>query len=139
MTSFFAVPHASKNYSVAITVLRLIAGIAMMYHGWGKIQNPMSWMGAESNVPSILQALAAISEFFGGLFIAIGLLSPLAAFGILSTMAYAIYKHAIISGHPFVGKPSYELAALYFAIALLIILAGVGKISLDYLLFGKKK
>ena len=122
-----------------MAVLRVVAGIAMMYHGWGKIQNPLEWMGAESNVPSFLQALAAISEFFGGLFIAIGLLTPLAALGILFTMAYAVFMHAILKGHPFVGSPSYELAALYFSIALLITLSGVGTFSLDYLLFGKKE
>lgn len=139
MKRFFAIPQTSKNYHIPITLLRIVAGIAMMYHGWGKIQNPLAWMGAESNIPAFLQALAAISEFFGGLFVTIGLLTPLAAFGILCTMAYAVFKHAILNGHPFVGKPSYELAALYFVISLLIMLVGAGNISIDYLIFGKRK
>lgn len=138
MKKFFAISTAPKNYHAAIAFLRFIAGIAMMHHGWGKIQNPLHWMGADSEIPSFLQALAAVSEFFGGLFVAIGLLTPIAAFGVLCTMAYAVYKHAIIGGHAFVGKPSYELASLYFAIMLLVLLVGAGNVSVDYLLFGSK-
>lgn len=139
MRKIFAVPLASTNYNIAIVILRLVAGIAMMQHGWGKIQNPLGWMGDDSNIPAVLQALAAVSEFFGGLFVALGLLTPLAAFGVLCTMAYATYKHAILNGDPFVGRPSYELALIYFSIMLLVLLAGAGKFSIDNVLFGRRK
>ena len=43
MRKIFAVPQASTNYNIAIVILRLVAGIAMMQHGWGKIQNPLGW------------------------------------------------------------------------------------------------
>lgn len=50
--------------------------------------------------------------------------------------AYALV-HAPASD-PFVGSgSSYESAALYFAIAMLAVLAGPGKFSLDYALFGE--
>jgi putative oxidoreductase len=125
--------------AVGLLVLRLIAGLAMMQHGLPKIQKPFEWMGP--GMPGFLQALAALSEFGGGLAVAAGLLTPLAAFGILCTMAVAAVKVHMLAGHPWVANtpgPSYELASIYFAIALLLILIGPGRLSLDWLLFGRK-
>jgi putative oxidoreductase len=51
----FQVPAQLSCASTALLVLRLIAGVAFMYHGWGKIQSPMTWMGPESAVPGFLQ------------------------------------------------------------------------------------
>lgn len=112
-----------------------------MFHGWGKIQKPFSWMPPDAPIPGFLQFLAALSEFGGGLALIIGLLTPIAAFGIACTMAFATFGVHMSAGHPFVatsGGPSYELAAIYLAAALLIILTGPGRYSLDALLFGKK-
>jgi len=62
--------------SAALLFLRLIAGTAFMFHGWGKIQHPLNWMGPEAPVPGVLQFLAAFSEFGGGLAWILGLLTP---------------------------------------------------------------
>jgi putative oxidoreductase len=110
----------------------------MVLHGWSKIQSPFNWMGPDAPVPGILQALAAVSEFGGGLALIVGFLTPLACLGIMSTMFVAALKH-IQDGGPFVGKGGYELAAVHFVVALCVLLAGPGKVSLDALLFGKKK
>ncbi len=68
-------------------LLRLFAGSALMMHGWGKIQAPFNWMDKMPNhPPAILQALAALSEFGGGLALILGLLTPLACLGIACTM-----------------------------------------------------
>jgi putative oxidoreductase len=126
---------------LALLLLRLVGGGAFMLHGWGKIQKPFSWMGPDSFAPPIFQALAALSEFGGGLAWALGLLTPLASLGMLSTMAVATWFHAIKRGDPFVskgGEPSFELAALYLVISLLFIATGPGRLSLDRLLFGRK-
>jgi putative oxidoreductase len=53
--------------SVGLLVLRLVMGVAFVLHGWPKIQNPGGWMGAEAHVPAMLQALAALAEFAGGM------------------------------------------------------------------------
>lgn len=139
MKSFFCFSQTQTPGSAALLVLRLVAGLAFMFHGWTKIQNPLGWMGAEATVPGILQALAAVSEFFGGLAWILGLLTPLASFGILSTMSYAVYMQ-VSQGQPFIGQgASYELALVYFSIALVLILIGPGRFSLDARLFGKGK
>ena len=94
---------------MGLLVLRLVAGTAMMFHGWPKIQHFTSWMGPDAPVPGILQALAALAEFGGGLCWMLGLLTPLASLLIGCTMAVAAGMVHIPAGHPFVafkGGPS---------------------------------
>jgi putative oxidoreductase len=137
----FTPPILSTRVSTGLLLLRLIVGLAFMYHGYGKIQNPFGWMGPKSNYPGIFQALAALSEFGGGLAWMLGILTPLASSGIACTMAVAFWMHAAIRHDPFVSKgggASYELATVYFCVAILLLLAGPGRFSLDRLLFGQK-
>lgn len=138
----FQVTRHPNNTSIGLLLVRIVMGLAMMLHGWGKIQNPMAWMGPDSPVPGVLQFLAAFSEFGGGLALILGLVTPLAMFGMACTMAVAAGMHAFVMKDPFVasgpGQGSYELALLYFMLSLLFILAGPGKISVDAKVFGVK-
>ncbi|HTU90530.1 MAG TPA: DoxX family protein [Gemmataceae bacterium] len=128
--------------SVGLLLLRVVMGAAFLLHGWPKIQDPMHWMDAHggSGMPGLLQAAAAVSEFGGGLALILGLLTPLAALGIACTMAVAVGMVHLRMGHSFVatapGQPSYELAAVYLAAAIMFALVGPGKLSLDAFLFG---
>jgi putative oxidoreductase len=132
-------PFVGGRGAVGLLVLRLVAGMAFMLHGWSKIQDPFGWMGP--SMPGFLQALAALAEFGGGLAWILGLLTPIASFGILCTMLVAAGMVHIPKGDPFVGKggPSWELAAVYFSVALLLLLLGPGRFALDYLLFGRPR
>lgn len=124
---------------LALLLVRLVMGFAFVVHGWPKIQNPMGWMNAMggSSVPSFLQALAALAEFGGGLALILGLLTPIAAFGLVCQMIAALVLVHLPQGHPFVaqGGPSFELALVYLVVAILLIVLGPGKWSLDTLLF----
>src|SRR5438552_14450136 len=109
----FMRPPVGKHASAALLGLRLVSGAAFMHHGFTKIQGPFSWMGADSNMPAFLQALAAISEFGGGFAWMIGFLVPIASFGVFCTMVVAVSRH-LSHGDSFVGKGgSYELALVY--------------------------
>lgn len=137
----FQPPQLSTRYSIAILLLRFVAGLAFMFHGYGKIQNPFGWMGPNAGTPGIFQALAAVSEFGGGLAWILGLLTPLASFGIASTMTVAAYTHAIVMKDPFVRMGpggAYELATIYLCIAILLLLVGPGKFSVDHMIFRSK-
>ena len=121
----------SSRASAGLLVLRVVAGGAMASHGWGKIQNPFHWMdGAPSAPPAVLQFLAALSEFGGGLALVLGAVTVVAAAGIFFTMAEAL-RHHVAAGDPF-GK--WELALLYFVIAVVMLTVGPGRFSLDALL-----
>lgn len=128
--------------SMALLLLRLIAGSAFVIHGWGKMQNPFGWMGPQATMPGFFQFLAALSEFGGGIAWVAGLLTPLAALGIGSTMAVAVYMHFLVLRDPFVnptGGSSYEPALVYLGIAVLILILGPGKFSLDRIFFGERR
>ena len=123
--------------AVGLLLLRVAMGAAFVLHGWPKVQHAFNWMGPDAPVPGALQALAALSEFGGGIALALGLLTPLAALGIACTMATAVgmvHLHDPFVGAP--GRPSSEPAVVYLAAALMFLLVGPGALSLDALLAG---
>jgi putative oxidoreductase len=139
----FRPPRLPVRASLGLLPLRLLAGLAFVFHGWGKIQHPSGltgWMGPDAGVPGFLQAAAAIAEFGGGIAWMLGLLTPIASLGLVCTMAVAVYVHAVVLKDPFVGQGpsggSYEPASGYLCVALLLLLAGPGALSADRLLFG---
>jgi putative oxidoreductase len=137
----FRPPRLPNRVSAGLLPIRLVAGLAFMFHGYPKIQNPTGWMGEDASMPGILLVLAAVSEFGGGLAWMLGLLTPLASLGLAATMAVATWMHAMVLHDPFVPKGpggSYELASVYLCLALLFLLAGPGRFSLDRVLFGER-
>lgn len=139
MKKFFAVRNQPLDIDIVLLLIRMVCGYTFILHGWGKIQDPFHWAGDQSPFPTFLLGLAALSEFGGGLAWVAGLLTRLAAFGIACTMIVAVYMHSIIMGDPLVsltGGRAFELAAVYFLIALLLLIAGPGRFSLDRKLFG---
>jgi len=139
---FFKPTTQSTKVSVALLMLRIVMGLAFMHHGWGKIQSPFSWMPPESPIPGIFQFLAALSEFGGGLALLLGAITSLAMLGLSITMLVATFMHAFAMKDPFVatgpGQSSYEPALVYFCVAVLFLVIGPGKYSLDRKIFGEK-
>lgn len=135
---FFRIPTYGLNVDITLLFIRLVFGYVFIIHGWGKIQNPFHWMGGESQVPSLFQALAALSEFGGGVAIILGLLTRLSAFGLSCTMIVAIFTHIFVYGNPFMSRDggSYELPFIYLLLSVLFLLIGPGKFSLDKKIFG---
>jgi putative oxidoreductase len=119
---------SSSRVSTGLLILRVLAGTGFVFHGSGKIVQAFSWMPPEAPVPAVFQGLAAVAEFGGGIAWVLGLLTPLASLGILCTMTVAASFH-LSRGDGFVG--GYEMALLYWVIAMLLLLAGPGRFSLD--------
>jgi putative oxidoreductase len=128
---------------LGLLAVRLAVGAAFVMHGWPKIQDPFGWLGP--SVPGMLQAAAAFAEIGGGIAWILGALTPLFSLLLVGTMSYALFMVHIPAGDryfvmnrpgaPF--EPSFELAASYFGVAILFLLAGPGKLSVDYCLFGR--
>ena len=140
----FQLRAQSYPVSLALLFLRLTVGIAFVIHGWGKIQSPFSWIPPEApmHIPAVFQFLAAVAEFCGGIALVIGLITPLASLGIGITMTVALYAQIVVFKAPFVnlqGGNSYEIALVYFCLAVLFLAAGPGKFSVDGLIFGERK
>jgi len=131
----------SNFQATALLLLRVVVGVAFILHGSPKIQSPMAWMPETAGLPGILQLLAAVSEFGGGIAILFGLLTRVASLGLGFTMIVATAMHAFVMKDPFVnmtGGSSYELALGYAVIALLFLAMGPGQYSLDKKLFGER-
>ena len=122
--------------AVGVFILRVFFGYAMAVHGYSKIASKggfAGWMGPEGP-PPVMQAIASLTEFFGGLAIMFGLLTPLACFGVMCIMG-AVIMGDLLKGASFIGGPgvkeNFELAAMYFVFALVIFLTGPGLLSVD--------
>lgn len=146
------VPAAGSGLAGAgLLLLRLFMGLAFIRHGWPKLRNLRIWATA-LKTPEWLCFLSAASMFGGGIALLFGLFTPLAAFAILVSMVYAMVLE-IRSGFPFIAPdpfqipegdyvgpmgvgepPSWEKAAMYSVMALVLILCGGGILSLDNLL-----
>jgi putative oxidoreductase len=129
--------------SAGVLPLRVVVGAAFVLHGLGKFQSPggpTGWMGSDGP-PGFLQAAAAASEFGGGILLLLGLLTRVAAVLLGCVMVGALALHHIPHGDPFVNPkgPSFELAAAYQAVAILFLVVGPGRYSLDAAVFGPKR
>ncbi len=121
---------APISVDLGLLVLRLVSGVALATHGWGKVTDigPFADGVAQLGfpVPIAFAWAAAISEFFGGIFVAAGLLTRPAALLAATTMAVAVFHaHA---GDPFEKR---EMGSLYLAAFTAIVLMGPGRLALD--------
>ena len=127
-----------KRLSFSLLIVRVVFGVAMAWHGFPKFMNLTTWMGPDVPVPTVLIALAAIAEFFGGFLIALGAFTPVASFLMMCTMLVASAFH-ISKGDPWIsqGGAAWELAGIYLALSIMFLLVGPGRFSLDAILVKK--
>lgn len=132
--------ESSPLADVGLLVLRFATGFALaLSHGYGKLLDPNSFitkavipMGLPA--PTIFGWLAIFSEFFGGILLALGLLTRPAAFLVLSVMLTALI--GVHSADPFATQ---EKAVLYGLIAVAFLLKGSGRYGFDALLRGNNR
>lgn len=143
LKSFFPPFHEGLE-PWALLCLRLIWGTVLLFYARPMLKNPLHWMdmGKPSGIPAPLQALGAFTIFGGGLAIILGLLTPLAALALTGSMTIALYLHLrdgvpLMKERPDAPGKSYESALVYLAIAILFVLEGAGRFSLDFLIFGR--
>lgn len=138
-TNVFNSGFYSNTASTALLILRVVIGIFMLTHGWGKMETLFSGETIQFADPiglgaNFSLALAVFAEVLCSILLIIGLGTRLAAIPLLITMLVAAF---IVHANDGFGKQ--EFALLYAVIYLTIALIGAGKYSLDYLISKKLK
>ena len=118
---------------LALVALRLVLGIIMVGHGYGKVFHGglaqhvarVSSLG----LPGWWAYLSAFAEFFGGILVIVGLFTRFFSLAIMLDMIVAIWKIHWKNG--LFGKGGYELTLTLATIAFALILFGAGPIAID--------
>ncbi|CAN5540510.1 MAG: DoxX family protein [Actinomycetota bacterium] len=125
---------------LALLILRVVIGAIFIAHGAQKLFGSFGGPGLEGTTgffgqlgikPAGAMALAAgLAEFVGGILLAAGFLTPIAALALIATMAVAAVKVHLGNGF-FATEGGYEYNLALSVVALTFILAGAGAYSLD--------
>ncbi len=116
-----------KNQEYLYVVFRVIIGLLFLLHGIMKVGG---LMGDKIPVVSLI-ALAGVIELVAGILILVGLVTRYAAIISAVQMLVAYFMvHAKGGLNPLANQG--ELAVLFFAAFLAIIVHGAGKFSLDH-------
>jgi putative oxidoreductase len=123
-------------------VLRIGLAVLFAYSGFIKIVGPNVHWGATWIDPNLVEPLAAPiqvavawSELIGGLLLALGLMTRLAALGIALIMGGTIYWYTGVQG--FKSGYDYNFAVIVMCVALII--SGGGTLAVDRLIRIKRR
>ncbi|MES2892157.1 MAG: DoxX family protein [Bacteroidota bacterium] len=130
MKKLLSTKYSAGAFNAAMLVLRLGVGVLMMNHGYDKLvhfgsrhNKFMNFLGMGS---SISLALVIFAEFFCSLFIILGLFTRLAVIPLIIVMGVALFK---AHNAQFFGDG--EMAAVYLAGYITLLLLGPGRVSVD--------
>jgi putative oxidoreductase len=127
------------SVNIATLVLRLVLGGTMIAHGWnhafggGKLPGTARWFESIGIQPGRVHALAAtVTELGAGVFLVLGLLTPLAAAGVVGTMVVALVANHARNGF-FIFRPGegYEYVLMIMVVACALGALGAGGWSVD--------
>jgi len=131
-------PFLPDKVNLALLIVRVVIGLTIAAHGYGKffrggkIPGTAGWFDSMGMKPGKLHAyLAAGTEAGGGLMFAAGLLTPFAAAAIVALMVVAAWTVHRKSGFFIVGG-GWEYNFILASMAIAVAAAGAGKFSIDY-------
>ncbi|MAE49460.1 DoxX family protein [Candidatus Pacearchaeota archaeon] len=125
---------ADKNQDALYVVFRILVGLLFLQHGVMKL---FGGFGGNAVELTSLMGVAGLVEFFGGLFIAFGLFTRLAA-AIAAIQMIVAYAMAHLGNGLIPIMNGGELALLYFAALLAILAFGARRLSLDNMFFHRE-
>lgn len=125
-------PLYNGTHDVVETILRVTAGLLLVTHGFGKILNPFGAVGMVESLgfyPGVFWSpLLAATEFFGGIFIAIGLFTRPASFAAMIVLLVTVWFHGVVKAE---GLGGAEKSILWAAIFLFFAIRGGNPHSVD--------
>jgi len=131
---------SSRRYATdaGLTFLRIVVGVIMAAHGWQKLWGLQQWQQQVASLglpwPEVSSYLAVAGEFLGGVGLILGLLTPIAALGVVSVLIVAIVTVHLPHGL-FAQNNGFELPLSLMAAAVYCVFRGGGPWSLDAILF----
>jgi putative oxidoreductase len=130
------------DIDAAMLILRLAIGGMIFMHGYnhffggGRLPGAGRWFDSLGIRPGIVHAwVTAVVEVAAGVLLAAGLLTPLAAAGVIGILAVAIIVVHSRNGF-FIIKEGWEYAAIIIVVSSVIGIVGPGQWSLDHAIFG---
>jgi putative oxidoreductase len=131
---------SSEAYLAFIPYLALVPrvwmGANMIVHGYPKLKN-IKETATETKqtlgIPAKATYTAAVLEFFGGIFLIIGLIVPIVAlfFAIFMIANVIMKKRKMNAAYISTSKASYEIDITYLIISIILIVLGAGSLSID--------
>ena len=129
-----------NQFNAGVLILRSVFGLFLAYHGYNKIFGPGGLQGTARWFDSIgmrwpiWQArLAATTEVGSGVLMALGLVTPLAAAGMIGVMTVAIVvAHWKVGFFIFKPNQGWEYCASIAVTAFVIAMIGPGRWSVDH-------
>lgn len=121
-------------------MMRLVLGVAMIYHGYSKVIPAGGFHGgntfsalerhshyvASLGFPYWMGIVSALTEFVGGILLVLGLLTRFTAFLVGVNMLFAV---VLVNRHHGYAGSEYSLALL--ALAIMLFFFGAGACALD--------
>jgi putative oxidoreductase len=121
-------PWLLRYSDEALLLMRLLVGVVFISSGWSHTKDPVARAKSIGTSPGFTRFLG-IAELAGGLGVAVGVLSQVAALGLILIMLGAIQKKISVWHTGFWGKGSdgwhYDL--LFVAMCLVIATTGGGR------------
>jgi putative oxidoreductase len=117
-------------------VPRVWMGANMIVHGYPKLKNIKETAKETKQtlgIPAKATYTAAVLEFFGGIFLIIGLIVPIVAlfFAIFMIANVIMKRRKMNAAYIAPGKASYEIDITYLIISIILIVLGAGALSID--------
>jgi putative oxidoreductase len=129
---------STDGVDLGLLLLRIVIGLTVSAHGinkfvgGGKIPGTARWftsMGMRPN-GTVHAVLAACTETGGGLLFALGLVTPVAAMGIVGLMVVAAWTVHRPNGF-FIVKDGFEYNLVLATVAVAVSMIGPGRYSID--------
>lgn len=130
MKALYSTKYSNVSFNLGVFILRVILGAVLMNHGYQKL---IAFSKIKHSFLNFLQmgsttslVLIIFAELFCGFLIMIGMFTRLAAIPITIGMAVVFF---VASGSNLFAEG--ERGGMYLAAALLVLLCGPGKVSID--------
>jgi len=113
--------------------IRAALGITFLVHSLKKFDPSwQGWLVDTAGLPAEMQLPIALTEFIGGIFLLTGVLSRITG-AVFSVILLGAIFHIRIENGFFISEGGWEWDMIMLAVALTIIAAGPGKISISHL------